>query len=212
MTLRSTRERLPKRSESLATGATWSRPSGRGLLPRAISRTRRELALLMARSRWPRVRFGPDCDIRRGLVIDLRPGGKISFGERCILDRHLTIECAGELLVGARTIFGHHCTIAANESVRVGDDCLIAEMVSIRDHDHATLDTTRPYRTQDHLNAAVVIGNNVWLGSKVVVTRGVQIGDNAVVGAGAVVTRDVPSNSVAVGVPARVVRELARGN
>jgi acetyltransferase-like isoleucine patch superfamily enzyme len=130
------------------------------------------------------------------------------FGERCILDRHLTVECAGELLVGARTIFGHHCTIGANESVQIGPNCLIAEMVSIRDSDHATAEKTLPYRDQGHVTAPVVIGRNVWLGSKVVVIRGVTIGDNAVVGAGAVVTRDIPPDTLAVGVPARVVRHV----
>lgn len=178
------------------------------LLKRSISRIRRALALALARGRWPAVEFGSGCDIRRGLHIVRVPGARISFGERCILDRHLTIECGGELLVGAGTIFGHHCTVGAKQSVRIGPDCLIAEMVSIRDSDHAFSETDRPYRDQGHVSAPVVLGRNVWLGSKVVVGRGVRIGDNAIVGAGAVVTKDVPPNSLAVGVPARVVRRL----
>ena len=183
----------------------------RELPGRALSRLRRALALLAARARWPRVDFGSHCDVRRGLMIVLRPGGGIVFGERCVLDRHLTIECAGEFVVGARTIFGHHCTVGVNESVRIGDDCLIAEMVSIRDSDHVTTDPATPYRTQGHVTSPVVIGNNVWLGSRVVVTRGVHIGDNAVIGAGAVVTHDIPPNSLAVGIPARVAGERERG-
>jgi acetyltransferase-like isoleucine patch superfamily enzyme len=175
---------------------------------RVLSRLRRELALLLARGRWPAVEFGSRCDIRRGLYIVRFPGARVSFGERCVLDRHLTIECAGELIVGAGTIFGHHCTVGAKESIRIGPDCLIAEMVSIRDSDHVFAAVDRPYRDQGHASAPVVLGKNVWLGSKVVVARGVQIGDNAVIGAGAVVTKDVPSNCLAVGVPARVVRML----
>ena len=171
---------------------------------------RRGLALLLARGRWPAVDFGARCDIRRGLTIVRLPGAKITFGERCVLDRHLTVECAGELIVGARTIFGHHCTIGAKESVRIGPDCLIAEMVSIRDSDHAISARDLPYREQGHVTTPVVVGRNVWLGSKVVVARGVHIGDNSVVGAGAVVTKDIPANSLAVGVPARVIRELDR--
>jgi acetyltransferase-like isoleucine patch superfamily enzyme len=178
------------------------------LLKRALSRIRRGLALALARVRWPAVQFGAGCDIRPGLHIVRFPGARISFGEGCILDRDLTIECDGELEVGARTIFGHHCTVGAKQCVRIGPDCLIAEMVSIRDSDHAFSETDRPYREQGHLSAPVVVGRNVWLGSKVVVGRGVHIGDNAIVGAGAVVTRDVPANSLAVGVPARVIRTL----
>lgn len=52
------------------------------------------------------------------------------------------------------------------------------------------------------------IGNNVWLGGNVVVLPGVTIGDNIVIGAGSVVTKDVPANSLAVGNPCRVVREI----
>lgn len=144
-------------------------------------------------------------------MITMTPGAKVSFGEYCVLDRHLTIEAEGELVIGPRTIFGHHCTIGAKDSVSIGADCLIAEMVSVRDSDHAISDSELPYREQGHVAAPVVIGQNVWLGSKVVVAKGVRIGDNAVVGAGAVVTRDVPANSLAGGVPARVIRDLVRG-
>ena len=54
--------------------------------------------------------------------------------------------------------------------------------------------------------AAIRIGDNVWIGAKATITRGVTIGDNAVVGANAVVTRDVPENAVVGGVPAKVIR------
>jgi maltose O-acetyltransferase len=52
------------------------------------------------------------------------------------------------------------------------------------------------------------IGNDVWLGANVTVLPGVTIGNNVVVGAGAVVSKDIPDNSLALGVPARIVRKL----
>ena len=55
----------------------------------------------------------------------------------------------------------------------------------------------------------VRIGNDVWLGSNVVVLPGVTIGSNVVIGAGSVVTHDIPDNSLAYGVPCRVVREIS---
>jgi acetyltransferase-like isoleucine patch superfamily enzyme len=181
------------------------------IVTRMFSRSRRELALWGARVRWPRARFGSGCDVRRGLTIVMRPGAVLRFGERCVLDRHLTIECEGELLVGARTVFGHHCTVGAKESVQIGADCLIAEMVSIRDSDHITAAHNVPYREQGHVTSPVVVGNNVWLGSRVIVAKGVEIGDDAVVGGGAVVTRSIPGGALAVGVPARVIREDVSG-
>jgi len=51
----------------------------------------------------------------------------------------------------------------------------------------------------------VLIGNDVWLGARVVVTAGVTIGDGCIVGAGAIVTKDLPAESIAAGVPARVI-------
>ena len=132
--------------------------------------------------------------------------GHAEFGPRCVLDYDLTAEVAGRLSVGPRTIFGHHCTLAAVERVEIGEDCLIAELVSIRDHDHRFDRLDVPVREQGSVAAPVSIGRNVWLGAKVTVAKGVTIGDNAVVGANAVVTRDLPANAVAAGVPARVIR------
>ena len=124
------------------------------------------------------------------------------------MDNDLTIECSGTLRIGDRTIFGHHCTLAALESIVIGEDCLIAEMVSIRDHNHRFDQTAIPYREQGMVVKPIIIGRNVWLGAKVTVAAGVSIGDNTVVGANSVVTRDLPANSLAAGSPARVVRSL----
>ena len=56
--------------------------------------------------------------------------------------------------------------------------------------------------------APIHIGENVWIGSSVTITRGVTIGDNSVIAAGAVVTKDIPANVVAGGVPAKVIKPL----
>ena len=136
----------------------------------------------------------------------LEKEARVEFGRQCILDRSLNIECHGTLMVGARTIFGHHCTVVAEQQVEIGADCLIAEMVAIRDHDHCFDRLDIPVREQGMVVSPVRIGNNVWLASKVTVTRGVTIGDNAIVGANAVVTRDIPANAIAVGIPARIVK------
>ncbi|SUG25694.1 galactoside O-acetyltransferase [Salmonella enterica subsp. arizonae] len=56
----------------------------------------------------------------------------------------------------------------------------------------------------------VTIGNNVWIGSQVVINPGVTIGDNSVIGAGSVVTKDIPPDVVAAGVPCRVLRKITQ--
>ena len=167
----------------------------------------RRLRWILTRCRFWGVSLGSGCDVRARVSLrSIGPRAVIEIGRKCILDRDLDVECMGVLSVGERTIFGHHCTIGVQESVTIGRDCLIAELVSIRDHDHCFDDLKVPIRDQGAVAAPVRIGDNVWLGSKVTVLKGVTIGDGAVVGANAVVTRDIPAGAVAVGIPARVIR------
>jgi acetyltransferase-like isoleucine patch superfamily enzyme len=184
------------------------------ILPAAL----RVLRLSAARLRHPRASFGRNVDLRCRFCLRQSQGALVSIGESCILDNDLTIECRGRLIIGDRTIFGHHCTIGVLDEVIIGSDCLIAEMVSIRDHNHCFDLLDIPVRKQGMSVATIRIGNNVWLAGKVTIAAGVTIGDNVVVGANAVVTCDLPANSVAAGVPARVIRmrsntlPLARGD
>jgi acetyltransferase-like isoleucine patch superfamily enzyme len=166
----------------------------------------RRLRLVYLRRRFSRALFGARSDIRAGLHLLLGPEARLKVGSACVLDRNMTIECRGVLEIGDRTIFGHHCTLAVRDSLLIGEDCLLAEMVSIRDHDHRFDDLSVPIREQGVHSEPVQIGRNVWLGAKVTVVKGVKIGDNAIIGANAVVTKDIPANAIAAGVPARVIR------
>ena len=173
---------------------------------RIFAAIHRRARLICLRARFPRAHFGARNDIRAGFKLRLAPDAHFQTGEACVLDYDTTIECSGELTLGSRVIFGHHCTIGCKEKIEIGDDCLLAEMVSIRDHDHNFARTDIPIREQGATSAPVKIGRDVWLGAKVTVLRGVTIGNGAIIGAGAVVTRDVPAMAIAVGIPARVVR------
>ena len=97
--------------------------------------------------------------------------------------------------------------ISAVRDVTIGSGVLIAPNCYITDHDHFWLDPDDPPRSSSRLlHARTEIGENVWLGEKVSVLKGVKIGRNSIVGCNSVVTRDIPPYSVAVGSPARVVR------
>jgi len=167
---------------------------------------RRRIGLAVTRLQHPRIAFGPRCDVRPGAELRVARGATVQFGSGCVLDRGFTLECSGRIEVGDRTVFGHHCTLAADRSVVIGSRCLIGELTSIRDHDHAFDELTSAILDQGRVTAPVTIGDDVWLGAKVTIARGVTIGSGAVVGAHAVVTRDLPPGSVAAGVPARVIR------
>lgn len=166
----------------------------------------RRLRLIRARVRYPGVRFGRRCDVQPGLSMLVGRKGRVVFGAGCVLDKFLTVESHGQIVLGDRTILGHHVTLAAQDSVVIGQDCLIAELVSIRDHDHRFSDPDRPVRAQGMEVSRVRIGDDVWIGSKATITRGVTVGDHAVVGANAVVTKDVPAWAIVAGIPATVLR------
>ncbi|KZX51240.1 hypothetical protein A3709_10440 [Halioglobus sp. HI00S01] len=130
-----------------------------------------------------------------------------------MFDRSIRYHCVkeGELVIGSHTHVGAGTHVCARQSVLIGDNVLIAEHVTIRDQDHIFgpgLVTAR----SGFATAPIVIGNNVWCGAKVTVTKGVSIGDNAVIGANSVVTKDIPSEVVAAGNPAAVIREITSSN
>jgi acetyltransferase-like isoleucine patch superfamily enzyme len=178
-----------------------------GIARRAQWSMRRRLRLLFARLRHPRARFASGCDVRAGFHLLILGQGSVQVGSRVVLDRDCTIECRGRLTIGPRTVFGHHVTIGIRDAVEIGSDCLVAEMVSIRDHDHGFHDVRMPMREQSPLVAGVVIEDNVWIGSKATITRGVRIGQGAIVGANSVVTHDVMPGTIVGGIPARIIRQ-----
>jgi len=100
-----------------------------------------------------------------------------------------------------------HADIGA--PIRIGDNVRIGHDVSLLTVDHEV--GPEEMRSGTRKFGPIEIGNGAWLASRVVVLPGVCIGAGAVVGAGSVVTRDVPANTLVVGVPARVVRNLPPG-
>lgn len=89
----------------------------------------------------------------------------------------------------------------------IGENCLISFDVVIRTDTHIFDDVSKPIIEQGNRAKSIYIGNNVWIGHGVYVMPGIHIGDNSIIGTRAVVTRDIPPNSVAVGIPAKVIKK-----
>lgn len=125
----------------------------------------------------------------------------------------------GKVILGKWAKVGLGCKINCVNSIEIGDDVAIADFVTIVDHNfHPINPNDRRYmRHTPHgakerqpmfsANAPIRIGNNVWIGEHVRICKGVTIGDNSIVGACSIVTKNIPSNCIAVGNPARVVKE-----
>jgi acetyltransferase-like isoleucine patch superfamily enzyme len=143
--------------------------------------------------------------VGRGCRLLVEPGGRLVLGDGCAVDdgTTLAVSSGGRLSLGEGCFVGHHATLAARESVELGAGAFLAELVSVRDHDHQV---GLPPSSGAFEVAPVRIGAGAWLGAKVTVLRGARVGDRAVVGANAVVRGEVPGDAVAVGLPARVVR------
>jgi maltose O-acetyltransferase len=129
-----------------------------------------------------------------------------TLGEDAYVKPPLFVDYGENVHIGPRTFVNYNLTALDVATITIGADCQIGPGVQLLTPTHPV----EPGPRRDKLEAAlpIVLGENVWLGGGVVVCPGVTIGDNTVVGAGAVVTKDLPANVVAVGNPARVVREI----
>lgn len=108
--------------------------------------------------------------------------------------------------VGRHFFANFNLTVLDEAYVTIGDYCYIGPNVGIYTACHST---DPQERNTDHEWAEPVsIGNNCWIGGGVTILPGVTIGDNVTIGAGSVVVKDIPSNVIAAGNPARVIRQI----
>ena len=137
--------------------------------------------------------------------------GRMLIGNRaCLVSTVATLELVSEpggtLEIGDSTFINYGCSIAASRSVSIGPRCNIGIYTIIMDNDYHRLEPER--RNERPESAPIVLEENAWLGARVIVLKGVTIGTNSVIGAGSVVTHDIPPRSLAVGVPAKVIKEF----
>jgi acetyltransferase-like isoleucine patch superfamily enzyme len=145
----------------------------------------------------------------------VRERRKMIMGPGTCIAPNLSLRNGARIVMGADCHIGERSYLWAGDSsgrIILGDHVSLAPEVFITASDYQFVAGV-PFRDQPKRERDVTIGNDVWLGARVVVTAGVRIGDGCIVGAGAVVTRDLPANSIAAGVPARVIgaRAVAGG-
>lgn len=118
----------------------------------------------------------------------------------------LTVDYGAHLRIGDRTFINAGLVALDVAPITIGADCQLGPNVQLLTPIHPL--EPGPRREKWEAARAITLQDNVWLGGGVVVCPGVTIGENSVIGAGSVVTRDIPANVLAVGNPARVIREL----
>ena len=108
---------------------------------------------------------------------------------------------------GELHLYGHVDFSTEPWIITIGKNVYITDGCKFITHDGGTL-ILRQYEPDLEITKPIVVGDNVYFGNNVIVLPGVTIGSNVIVGAGAVVTKDIPDNSVAVGVPAKVIKTM----
>lgn len=103
------------------------------------------------------------------------------------------------LQIGHDTYINKNSTIICRDNIEIGSDCAISQNVVIRDSDVHFIDSNINHKP-------IKVGKHVWIGTNVIILKGVIIGDNAVIAAGSVVTKDVPKNSLVAGNPAQIIK------
>lgn len=142
-------------------------------------------------------------------IVIMGSNNSITLGNGCGFESGvLWIEGSNnQIILGDRVkvINASFAAIEDNQSIRVGDDSLFSYNVEIRTSDsHSIIDLESNKRL--NIPQSIEIGKHVWIGSKVTLLKGVHIGDNSIVGTGSIVTKDVPSNSLATGIPAKIIK------
>ncbi len=161
-----------------------------------------------------RISFGKSVIVDDFVTLDVRAteaknDSGISIADNSTIGRYTSIVSKNaSISLGRACNISSHCRIATESSITIGESVLIAAYCYIGPGNHRFDDVDKPIMSQGmEPGAGVVIGNNVWVGTRATILDGVTIGDNAIIGAHSLVTEDVPANSIVAGTPAKVVRK-----
>lgn len=141
--------------------------------------------------------------------------GKV--GKHVSVDINFHCECGKHILIGDKVVINMNCTFLDDNIITIGNNVLIAPNVQLYTATHPVAANERFVEDWDESSGElffrtkalpITIGDYVWIGGGTIVLPGVTIGDNCVIGAGSVVTKSIPANSIAVGNPCKVIKEL----
>lgn len=156
------------------------------------------------------IEIGNGVHIFKNVRLDAKghPNNRIYLGNGVAIERNVDIGCMENtyIHIDEDTFIAPNVCIAGPGDIKIGKQCMIASHTGIYANSHNFADPLSPIKEQGVTRQGIVIEDNCWLGHGVTVLDGVTIGQGSVVGAGAVVNKDIPPYSVAVGTPARVIK------
>jgi len=161
--------------------------------------------------------LGKRVSFKTGVVIE--NGSHISLGNHVYLESRVTLKFLEEfenisfnrpnLILDDNVFIGTGTIIAAAKLIHLKKNVMVGPHCFIGDHDHGYTNVRLPIKEQGYANIeSIEIQEGAWIAANVTICSGVTIGRNSVIGANSVVTNDIPSFSVAVGAPAKVVKKF----
>lgn len=131
----------------------------------------------------------------------------IKIGRNVVIYDHVYLDANRFIEIGDDTHIDVFTSIYGHGGVKIGKMCAIAAGVRIYSQTNQyNINPKLPIIKQPRKYGRVIIGDDVWIGANAVILPGVKIGSHSIIGAGAVVTKDIPKYSVAVGIPAKVIK------
>ena len=168
-----------------------------------------------------RLRFANHIRLERGVYLDVGvylhacPAG-IRVGQNSIIMHGAILHVynfrnlpSAGIVIGRDSLVGEYSVIRGQGGVTIGDRVYTSPFTQILAVNHVFNDPTRSFTEQGITAQGIVIEDDVWIGAGAIITDGVRIGKGSVIAAGAVVTRDVPAHTLAAGIPARPIKDIA---
>ncbi|MDH4183116.1 MAG: acyltransferase [Nitrospinota bacterium] len=157
-----------------------------------------------------KIRIGSGTIIDDGALLDAKGSANagITLGKNCYIGRGSVLSCKeGDILFGDFVNLSTWCNISSNSSIAIGEKTLLGPYTSLFATAHNFDDPDTAVLDQGWTSQGITIGANCWLGARVSVLDGVKIGDATVVGTASMVNSDLPARVVAIGAPAKAVKE-----
>ena len=158
----------------------------------------------------PYIEIGDRVSILKGVQINAlgHQNNKVDIKDRVRLERGVDIRSLynTHITINENAYIGPYVVICGTGDISIGKNCLISPHCGIFANNHIFTDPTRPIEDQGTTHQGISIGDDCWLGHNVTVLDGVIIGQGSIIGAGSVVNQNIPAFSVAVGTPARIIK------
>lgn len=164
--------------------------------------------LLRDNARLSNLVIGDDVTLGGKVYIRMRKNGRITLGNGARTGTEVWFVAANdaEIAVGENSIINNYNILNGGHGLKIGSHTTLGGFVYINTSDHS-FHRGELIQKQGFFGAPISIGSDVWVGGHVFINKGITIEDGAVIGAGAVVTKDIPAYSIAVGNPAKVIKQ-----